>query len=258
MKKNTKILSLILALAVVLTVFAVAVFADAGADTAEKIPGEYTKIPGSFDPTDEKWNGAYAGMTYGLWSSARAFEAGLAPDYWYTGDLTAENIGATDSNGTTFKADYTAAGYIPSYVYVFTDINTQTAQIPTGTTQKLVIDLLGHTLTMKNGFRVGGNGNVPNASLTIRNGKALYNNGQIQTRSDSSFILENLDFTFTTANSQGTFFYWSQADYLRFTDCKLKFERAVSFALAGQSKTNGTASSSIIFENTDIVYADGL
>ena len=261
MKKSTKIIALISILAIVAAIFAVAAFAEGGAEdttVTETTPGTYTPVAGSFDPTDTKWEGKYDGMTYGLWSLERAYLAGLEPDYWYTdATLTKANIGTTDNDGTTYKTEYTSAGYVPAYVHLFADINTESAQIVTGQTQALVLDLGGHTLTMKNGFRVGGKSGpaLPNASLTIKNGKVIYESGQTQLRSDVTFVMENV---YMTVTSTGDMYYAAQADYIRYTDCYLDIKTDAMFSLGYAYTTSGAPSSSLLFENTDIVYAEGI
>ncbi len=273
MKKSTKLIALISILALVAAILAVAVFADEGQENTtvtEPAPGTYTPVQGSFDPADENWGGKYDGMIYGIWSNEIFYTAGREPDYWYqnvdstkanyTTTLDSANIGTTDSNGAVYKDEYKNAGYVPLYVHLFANIDTQSAQIVTGSTQALTLDLGGHTLTMKNGFRVGGSSSPghPLASLTVKNGKAVHTNGQMQLRSDTSFIVENVHWAHTAQNSQGSMYYNAQSDLIRYTDCFVELEKGVSFSFGYQEQAKGNARGQVLFENTDIVYADGI
>ena len=125
--------------------------------------GSYTAPAGAWTPTAE-----YTGIAYGVWASEADFLAGKAPVKWSKEkNLDKALIGTTDDQGTT----YADPNFIPGYVHCFTNVtNIQTSQFYVGDSQKLVINLAGHTLEDKYAFRIGGSSSShPNASLTITN-----------------------------------------------------------------------------------------
>lgn len=200
-----------------------------------------------WEPTAE-----YEGITYGVWASEEDYFTKQPPTQWYTDNLTSANIATTDNNGTT----YADPDFIPGYVHVYTDI-TIANQIVTGQSQKLVINLGGHTVTGY-AFRVGGaSGSHADASLIVKNGNWNYTTGQNFVREDATFILENVHWTISHGNTgitQNNFFYTCNGDYVRFTNCTITAKHGYSFKLTASWADKGSARSQVIFENTDLIY----
>lgn len=205
--------------------------------------GSYTTPEGAWTPTAD-----YSGITYGVWFTESDFLSGRAPVKWSTDpNFNTALIGTTDDGGTT----YADPNFIPGYVHCFTNVtNVKTSQFYVGHSQKLVINLAGHTLDDTYAFRIGGDsGSHPNASLTIKNGVWNYKSGLIQSRSDSTFIVENV--IMNVDKSQ--IFYTAQGDVITFSNSKIVANTNVYFLLGYNSASKGTARSTLKFANTEII-----
>ena len=211
----------------------------------------YSAIPSEEDawkPETDTSGVDYTGITYGVWASELDYLLGKAPVTFSTNSKLDTSVFASQNKyGSTF----TDPTFIPGFVRVFANVSSHSIkQIFVGNTQNLTIDLGGYTFTDAKGILLPGS----DSSLTIKNGKWVITKGSLQTSSDSKIVFENLEIESSLA-ATSTFMTLS-SDYVRFTGCTVtSVNGGALFALSAAKADVGSARSSFILEDTDIVFA---
>lgn len=262
MKKLAKILVLFLVMALIAGAFAFNAFAD---DVATTTVGTYDKAahaPNGLEASQITGAEGY-NVTFATWKTEASYQNGDQPEYWYTTDTTAPAAnqalaGLQDANvgKTAFAKDGTTPiGYVHFFADVTSPKNTTalpSAQLTTGISQRLVINLAGHTWTTYRGIRPGDSsgGNAVKQYLEIKNGTYQHNDGQMQYRGDSTTVWKNVIYNIPTYVQMS---YGSGAELLMFEDCILNLGANAEFAIGPNTKSPFTTN--VIFKNTDLIQA---
>lgn len=273
MKKLVRIISLILALALLLSAAVVTAYA-----AADKAVGE---TDGRLAPSEQ-----LDGYIYVTYESEQKYKYDIS-DGEFDGIAFGESViieaaSSMSSNVLSLPANSTA------FIVALADIETASGVYATiGDRQKISIDLYGHTLSMLGGFSVGVSNATPvSAELNIKNGVILLE-GSIQAgktnkmhqlispKIGSKLSFENISLKNGTANSWGTLTYDGNAASIVFKNSVIDIGSnrplfSLSPAYAGVNcnckscAENRAASgiaqlrSQLIFDNTTILSAKSL
>ncbi len=230
---------------------------DQAADVYETVDDDgiitFNKTPDgslAWTPEGDTSGVDYTGMTFAMWKSEMDYLLGEPPFAFETSTtMLTKVVAASNAQGTSYQN----TDLIPGYVRLYADVEnkqSRNGQIYIGTNQSLVIDLGGHTLNDKGGFRLTGSAE---SSLTIKNGTwNLSTYARVMgTGADYSLVFEDLT---VKVASNYDFLDAVAADYVRFTDCAVTIENGKAIKLDGTRIDVGTARSTLLLEGTSIAY----
>ncbi len=267
MKKLAKYLVLFMALALLVSTFAVAAFADEPTPNAETeaAVGTYDEsgVPDSFKkdailatlqarfPDD----GITAETKIGFvtWASEADFESGDPEKIisWYAQDTAmTKDSGVTVAvfSDSRIGADVMTVGYV--HAYSDAEVVAAGTQLKQGN-KSLVVCLGGNTLYMNEGWLIGNSSPAAAADFTLKDGKVSYpsSSRQVQIRSDAKMTWENLDVTI----GYGSFINNGGADKVEYKNCILTATNKAAYFELTMDGSNSTPPA-ISFTNTDLIF----